>query len=303
MKTKALAIPRPAKLAAARARVAEFLEHAGEETAAALRALPDWPRLEEVLAGIADQSPFLWGLARRDPARLLRIREKKSDAALDSALRRLSACHAADCPEAHAMRLLRKAKQEVALIVALGDLLGEFDVVAATRALARAADHFVATALRVALRVSGDKLALVDPHEPERDCGLVILALGKHGAEELNYSSDVDLVVFYDLDSPALAAGQGARANSLRLTQHVVKLLQERTGDGYVLRVDLRLRPDPGSTAPAVSLEAARHYYETLGQNWERAAMIKARAIAGDLALGADFLQEMSAFIWRKYLD
>ena len=303
MKTKALAIPRPAKLAAARARVAEFLEHAGEETAAALRALPDWPRLEEVLAGIADQSPFLWGLARRDPARLLRIREKKSDAALDSALRRLSACHAADCPEAHAMRLLRKAKQEVALIVALGDLLGEFDVVAATRALARAADHFVATALRVALRLSGDKLALVDPHEPERDCGLVILALGKHGAEELNYSSDVDLVVFYDLDSPALAAGQGARANSLRLTQHVVKLLQERTGDGYVLRVDLRLRPDPGSTAPAVSLEAARHYYETLGQNWERAAMIKARAIAGDLALGADFLQEMSAFIWRKYFD
>ena len=303
MKTKALAIPRPAKLTAARARVAEFLEHAGEETAAALRALPDWPRLEEVLAGIADQSPFLWGLARRDPARLLRIREKKSDAALDSALRRLSACHAADCPEAHAMRLLRKAKQEVALIVALGDLLGEFDVVAATRALARAADHFVATALRVALRLSGDKLALVDPHEPECDCGLVILALGKHGAEELNYSSDVDLVVFYDLDSPALAAGQGARANSLRLTQHVVKLLQERTGDGYVLRVDLRLRPDPGSTAPAVSLEAARHYYETLGQNWERAAMIKARAIAGDLALGADFLQEMSAFIWRKYFD
>ena len=303
MTTSALSIPRPAKLGAARARVAEFLGQAGEEKAAALRALPDWPKLEQVLAGIADQSPFLWGLARRDPARLLRIRQKKPDEALDAALRRLSACHASDCSEAQAMSLLRRAKQDVALIVALADLLGEYDVVAATGALSRAADGFVVAALRVALRLSADKLALADPHEPERDCGLVILALGKHGAEELNYSSDVDLVVFYDLRSPVLAAGPGPKANSLRLTQHVVKLLQERTGDGYVLRVDLRLRPDPGSTAPAVSLDAARHYYETLGQNWERAAMIKARPVAGDLALGFDFLDEMAAFIWRKYFD
>ena len=303
MTTSALSLPRPAKLGAARARVAEFLGAVDEETAAALRALPDWPKLEQVLAGIADQSPFLWGLARRDAARLLRIREKNPDEALDAALRRLSACHAPDCAEARAMSLLRKAKQDVALIVGLADLSGDYDVVAATRALSRAADHFVATALRVALRLSGEKLALVDPRDPERGCGLVILALGKHGAWELNYSSDVDLVVFYDLDSPVLAAGQGPRANSLRLTQHVVKLLQERTGDGYVLRVDLRLRPDPGSTAPAVSLDAARHYYETLGQNWQRAAMIKARAVAGDLALGADFLDEMTAFIWRKYFD
>ena len=185
MTTSALSIPRPAKLGAARARVAEFLGQAGEEKAAALRALPDWPKLEQVLAGIADQSPFLWGLARRDPARLLRIRQKKPDEALDAALRRLSACHASDCSEAQAMSLLRRAKQDVALIVALADLLGEYDVVAATGALSRAADGFVVAALRVALRLSADKLALADPHEPERDCGLVILALGKHGAEEL----------------------------------------------------------------------------------------------------------------------
>ncbi|MCI4680270.1 bifunctional [glutamine synthetase] adenylyltransferase/[glutamine synthetase]-adenylyl-L-tyrosine phosphorylase [Rhodoblastus acidophilus] len=303
MTTKALTIPRPVKLAAARARVAEVLKAAGEETAAALRALPDWSKLEAVLGGIADQSPFLWGLARRDPARLLRIRSLNPDAALDEALRRLSACHAPDCTEAHAMSLLRKAKQEIALIVALADLSGEWDVVAATKALSRAADRFVVAALRVALRLSGDRLALAHPDEPERDCGLVILALGKHGALELNYSSDVDLVVFYDSRSPVLGAGPGAKANSLRLTQHLVKLLQERTGDGYVLRVDLRLRPDPGSTAAAVSLDAARHYYETLGQNWERAAMIKARPVAGDLALGFDFLQEMAAFVWRKYFD
>ncbi|WP_374545493.1 bifunctional [glutamine synthetase] adenylyltransferase/[glutamine synthetase]-adenylyl-L-tyrosine phosphorylase [Rhodoblastus sp.] len=301
--TNALSCPRPVKLAAARARVADFLAAAGAETAGALRALPDWAKLEEVLVGIADQSTFLWGLTRRDPARLLRIRQQSPEAALDEALRRLSACHAPDCTEARAMSLLRKAKQETALIVALADLAGECDVVAATAALSRAADRFVATALRVALRLSGDKLALTSQDEPEQNCGLVVLALGKHGAKELNYSSDVDLVVFYDLRSPVLGAGPGARANSLRLTQHIVKLLQERTGDGYVLRVDLRLRPDPGSTAPAVSLDAARHYYETLGQNWERAAMIKARPVAGDLALGFDFLDEMAAFIWRKYFD
>ncbi len=304
MKAKdSLGVPRPKKLAAARSRVAELLASAGEETASGLRALPDWARLEEVLVGIADQSPFLWGLARRNPAGLLRLRKSAPDAALDEALRRLAACHAPDCTETQAMSLLRKAKRETALIIALADLAGEYDAVAATKALSRAADRFVATALRVALRLSADKLALIDPDEPEHDCGLVILALGKHGAMELNYSSDVDLVVFFDGRSPVLGAGPGAKTNSLRLTQHLVKLLQERTGDGYVLRVDLRLRPDPGSTAAAVSLDAARHYYETLGQNWERAAMIKARPIAGDLALGVDFLDEMAAFIWRKYFD
>jgi glutamate-ammonia-ligase adenylyltransferase len=299
----ALSVPKPVKLAAARARVAELLDGAGAEVAAGLRALPDWPKLEEALIGIADQSPFLWGLARRDPARLLRLRSRAPDAALDEALARLSACHDADCTEAKAMSLLRKAKQEKALIVALADLAGDYDVVAATQALSRAADRFVATALRVALRLAGEKLALASAHEPEQNCGLVVLALGKHGAKELNYSSDVDLVVFFDSQSRVLNAGPGAKANALRLTQHIVKLLQERTGDGYVQRVDLRLRPDPGSTAAAVSLDAARYYYETLGQNWERAAMIKARPIAGDLALGFDFLNEMAAFIWRKYFD
>jgi glutamate-ammonia-ligase adenylyltransferase len=299
----ALSCPRPIELSVARARLAEFLASAGDDRARSLRALPDWPRLEAALLGVADQSPFLWGLVRRDPARLLRIRERDPAEALDVSLRKLSACHEEDCTEARAMSLLRKAKQDVALIVALADLIGDIDFVAGAKALSRAADRFVATALRVALRLSGEKLALADRAAPEHNCGLVVLALGKHGAMELNYSSDVDLVVFYDSHSPVLGAGPGAKANSLRLTQHLVKLLQERTGDGYVQRVDLRLRPDPGSTAAAVSLDAARHYYETLGQNWERAAMIKARPVAGDLALGFDFLKEMAAFIWRKYFD
>jgi len=302
-KRVAPAAPKPAKIAVARTRFADFLGAAPPDCVKSLLALPDWAKFESLLLGLADQSPFLWGLIRRDPARLLRILQQPPEAALEQALHKLGFCFDAECGEAQAMSLLRRVKQETALIVALADLSGAFDVVAATKALSRAADRFVATALRVALRLAGDKVKLSSSQEPEENCGLVILALGKHGAMELNYSSDVDLVVFYDSRAPALAAGPGAKANALRLTQHLVKLLQERTGDGYVVRVDLRLRPDPGSTAPAVSLDAARHYYETLGQNWERAAFIKARPVAGDLALGFSFLGEMAAFIWRKYFD
>ncbi len=302
MKKRGPLTPKPAKRAVARARLAEFLGHAPEDCASALQALPDWPRMEGLLLGLADQSPFLWGLIRRDPPRLLRILQNPPEQALDAVLDRLAACDGEDCPEGEVMSLLRRARQETALIIALADLGGLFDMVAATEALSRAADRFVATALRAALRLSRERREL--PGEtPELNCGLVVLALGKHGARELNYSSDVDLVIFYDASAPALEMGAGAKANALQITRRLVKLLQERTGDGYVLRVDLRLRPDPGSTAPAVSIEAARHYYETLGQNWERAAMIKARPVAGDLALGFSFLKEMAAFIWRKYFD
>ena len=83
----------------------------------------------------------------------------------------------------------------------------------------------------------------------------------------------------------------------------IVKILNERTADGYVFRTDLRLRPDPSSTPLAISMEAALDYYESMGQNWERAAMIKARPIAGDVTVGDDFLQHIRPYIWRKHLD
>ena len=119
-----------------------------------------------------------------------------------------------------------------------------------------------------------------------------MLALGKHGAGELNYSSDIDLIVFFDPGARAVRAGVEPGPLFVRMTKALARLLQERTGDGYVLRVDLRLRPDPGSTAVAISLAGAFSYYETLGQNWERAALIKARPVAGDTALGARFLAD-----------
>ena len=123
------------------------------------------------------------------------------------------------------------------------------------------------------------------------------------GAFELNYSSDIDLIVLYDLAASGLPADAEPSTLFVRVTQRLVKLLQERTADGYVFRTDLRLRPDPASTAIAISTEAAISYYESVGQNWERAAMIKARACAGDIVAGEAMLNEISPFVWRKYLD
>src|SRR5246127_4359496 len=127
--------------------------------------------------------------------------------------------------------------------------------------------------------------------------------MGKMGADELNYSSDIDLIVFFDPQAPTLARDIEPQPFFVRVTQAMARLLQQRTSDGYVFRVDLRLRPDPASTQVAISTDAALHYYEREGRTWERAAMIKARACAGDIAAGRAMIAELSPFVWRKHLD
>ena len=206
--------------------------------------------------------------------------------------------------EADFMRALRRAKGAHALEVALADLSGRADVAATCAALTRFAQGAVKAALRFALRAAAAEGRLrLDAEDCERGCGLVVLALGKLGGAELNYSSDVDLIVFYDPESPAIPPGVAPGPLFVKITQRVARLLETRTADGYVLRVDLRLRPDPGATPVAMSVRSAASYYQTLGQNWERAAMIKARPVAGDLALGEAFLKEIAPFLWRKYFD
>ncbi|MCW5770249.1 MAG: bifunctional [glutamine synthetase] adenylyltransferase/[glutamine synthetase]-adenylyl-L-tyrosine phosphorylase, partial [Rhodospirillaceae bacterium] len=137
----------------------------------------------------------------------------------------------------------------------------------------------------------------------QRDSGLIVLAMGKYGARELNYSSDIDLIFFYDPEAIKAREPDRLRQMMVRLTQNTVGSLSRRTADGYVFRTDLRLRPDPGSTPAAVSVYAAENYYESMGQNWERAAMIKARPIAADIAAGEDFLKRLRPFVWRRNLD
>ncbi len=255
----------------------------------------------DLLAAIADHSPYLASLIEEDAPRVQRLLASP-EAALAAVVAALDGASFAD--EAGAMRALRRAKRETALGVALADLGGRFDVEASTAALTRFADAAVRAALRFLLSEAAREGRLrLAPDDVERGCGFVVLALGKHGGRELNYSSDIDLVVFYDPESAALPESAAPGPLFVRLAKRLSRLLDERTGDGYVQRVDLRLRPDPGATPIAMSLPSAASYYETLGQNWERAAMIKARPIAGDLALGTAFLAELAPFIWRKYFD
>jgi glutamate-ammonia-ligase adenylyltransferase len=141
------------------------------------------------------------------------------------------------------------------------------------------------------------------PDRPEEGSGLIVLAMGKMGAGELNFSSDIDLIVFYDAEASSLAPDIEPQPFFVRMAQGLSRLLQQRSGEGYVFRVDLRLRPDPASTPLAISTASALHYYEREGRTWERAAMIKARPCAGDLRAGEALMAELSPFVWRKHLD
>ena len=203
------------------------------------------------------------------------------------------------------MRLLRVFKSEVALLTALADLAGIWPLQEVTAALTEAADAAIAGAVSFLFREAAQRGQWLARDKDGRAApnGFVVLAMGKAGAGELNYSSDVDLIVFYDLERIELAAGVEPQGFFVRLTRDLVQLLAERTGDGYVFRTDLRLRPDPGATQMALSTEAALIYYESFGQNWERAALIKARPCAGDIEAGRQFLEDLAPFIWRKYLD
>ena len=256
------------------------------------------------IESIAAASPYLWQLATEDPARLLAVLEADPEARLREILDEAGAAVAATPDEAEAMRLLRRMKAQAALLIALADIGGAWPVMRVTRALTELADTAVTAALRHLLRAAAQagKITLRDPARPEDGCGLVVLAMGKMGALELNYSSDIDLIVAFE-PAAILAPAFEPAPFYIRLTRGLVKLLHERNADGYVFRVDLRLRPDPGSTQIAISTAAALAYYESIGQNWERAALIKARPCAGDLAVGEALLKELSPFIWRKYLD
>ncbi len=296
--------PRPMSIKVARARL-EDLTTTTEGIAAGLPDLVQNAATRDLLLGVADHSPFIWRLACRDPRRLAAILREAPETALDACLKALADDGEDGSNEAALMRRLRIARQHVALLIALADIGGVWSVDDVIVAISDFADAAVSAALRFLLREAAreGKLRIADPRDPEQNCGLVVLAMGKHGARELNYSSDVDLIVFFDPMSPALPEGVEPSTIFVRITRALARLLQERTADDYVLRVDLRLRPDPGSTAVAISLPAAFSYYETLGQNWERAALIKARPVAGDLPLGKTFLADLAPFVWRKYFD
>jgi len=286
--------------AQAAARGWERFGEAAPELAAALRAEPaaaalldgvfgDSPFLSRALVAEAGALPALLGEA--DPFRAL-------DAIVDALGEAATGLDAA-------MPALRIARRRAALLIALADLGGVWRLEQVTEALTRFAEAATQTAVRLLLRAAADKgdLELPDPGDPARGSGLAVIGMGKLGARELNYSSDIDLIVLFDGEVVRYRGSETAQRCFVRLTQGLARLLQEPSADGYAFRIDLRLRPDPGATPPALSMHAAEAYYESMGQNWERAAFIKARAVAGDLEAGAAFLSRLTPFIWRRNLD
>lgn len=202
---------------------------------------------------------------------------------------------------------LRIIKTQAHLLIGLCDIAQSQDVIQTTKLMSELAEACICAAvdwLLLDLHRSG-KIALSDERTPAKNSRLIVLGMGKLGAFELNYSSDIDLIIFFDqqTDSLTFSAQVDPTETMSRLARRLVSILQEHTGEGYVFRTDLRLRPDPSATPLAINRDSALIYYESRGQNWERAAFIKARPVAGDLAAGANFLAELKPFIWRKYLD
>jgi glutamate-ammonia-ligase adenylyltransferase len=294
----------------AKAQLADLVGRVRDEPeAAALLSHLEGGPLRDLLLALADHSPFLWRLVVSDPARVATLAlsspEETHRAIVEDQANLFRGVRSGATTRDDAVRAFRRNRNAHALLVALADIGGLWNVEEVTQALSDFADASVSGGVNLVLTEAAGlgRLDLPDPDRPGEGSGFTVLALGKHGAAELNYSSDIDLVIFFDPETPALKEGAEAATVYTRIAQQLARLLQERTPDGYVHRVDYRLRPDPGSTPTAVSLPSAYVYYETVGQNWERAAFIKARPVAGDLALGETFLKELRPFIWRKYFD
>ena len=189
---------------------------------------------------------------------------------------------------------LRREKLAMALALGIGDLAGAFPLLTVTGELSALADRAMDRAIADAIT------RRVPDAQP---AGFIALALGKHGANELNYSSDIDPILLYDprllprreRDEPGEVAQRVART--------MVETLAHQTGDGYVFRVDLRLRPASEVSPLAIPIGAALTHYESSALAWERAAFIRARACAGDVAAGESFLAAIRSFVWRKSLD
>src|SRR5450432_404974 len=287
-------------------RLADWLTDLAPEQAAAIDDLVTRFALARTcLLGIAESSPYLFDLVRADAERLIRLLESDPETYLPQLIEKTCLGVVAAAGEAEVMQLLRRMKSEAALLIALCDIGGVWPVMRVTAALTELAVASVQSALRYLLRHEAARGKLSPPNldSPEENSGLFVLAMGKMGAGEVNYSSDIDLIVFFDPRAPTLARDIEPQPFFVRVTQALARMLQQRTGDGYVFRVDLRLRPDPASSQVAISTDSALHYYEREWRTWERAAMIKARPCAGDIRAGEALVAEIAPFVWRKHLD
>ncbi len=253
----------------------------------------------KLIEGAGGSSPYLKGLIENEAAWLP---EAFHDP--DAAVKAVFA-GAVDLPPDQLKSGLRQAKRRVALITALADLSGVWPLEKVTAVLTDFGGLVCDVTIKseIATLIRRGKLPCLCEDDVATAGGLIILAMGKMGAHELNYSSDIDLICLFDETRFDPDDFYEARQGMVRATRNMCSVLSDRTADGYVFRTDLRLRPDPAVTPVCMAAEAAERYYESLGRTWERAAYIKARAAAGDLEAGARFLKVLTPFVWRRDLD
>ena len=255
--------------------------------------------LAELIDGAAGCSPYLATLIAQE-ADWLPVALNDPEGAVSDVFADLSLG-----PPDHLAEALRKAKRQVALITGLADLAGVWPLEMVTQVLTDFADLAVDLSVKAAIgaEIKRGKLPGMTPDDVETAGGMVALAMGKMGAGELNYSSDIDLICLFDETRFDADDYHDARASFVRATRRMSSMLSDRAAGGYVFRTDLRLRPDPAVTPVCMAMAGAEAYYESLGRTWERAAYIKARACAGDLRAGQRFLETLRPFVWRKHLD
>ena len=232
-------------------------------------------------------APFLDGLLEREAPLAALLAEGLGEDGL--AMAKSAGAGVADTGIA-----LRRERRALALVLAIGDLAGAFPLARVMKELSSFGDRALDTAIAAAIRARAPDA---------KPAGMIALALGKQGAGELNYSSDIDPILLYDPDRLPRREGDEPAEAAQRYAREIVRLLSEVTGEGYVFRVDLRLRPASEVSPLAISLNAATTHYESSALAWERAAFIRARACAGDIAAGEGFLDHIRPFVWRRSLD
>ncbi|MEM7644721.1 MAG: glutamine-synthetase adenylyltransferase [Pseudomonadota bacterium] len=258
--------------------------------AAAVADLAPPPDLVPLIEGSAGCSAYLGGLMRKERDWMSDIWDSAPEDVLADIVAEVGAI------DGDPGAALRQAKRRAALLVGLCDLGGVWPVMEATWHWTHFADACVRAALAWALRRYGKAPV-------EGDGGLVAIAMGKMGAGELNYSSDIDLVLLFDETRYAPDEYAAVRPILLKAARAMSAQLSDIRAEGYVFRTDLRLRPDPASTPIVLSMEAAERYYEAMGRTWERAAWIKARACAGAVPSGEGIIDRLKPFVWRRHLD
>ena len=249
--------------------------------------LEECANLERGLARAREYSPFLARMTERHAG----ISAYLAEGAVAEAWAALPTVEGGKDDICRSLRLRRGG---IALIAGVADLAGVWGLDKVTRTLSDFADEAVHAALMA---------AFTERYPDEEPRGFAVIALGKHGSQELNYSSDIDPILIFDPETLPRRAKEEPVEAAVRIARRMVEILSARDGDGYVFRVDLRLRPSPEATPIALPVEAAISYYESMALGWEQAAFIRARVCAGDQALGDYFLRAIRPFIWRRSLD